>query len=421
MDPTMGGARPPMMMQMGASSPAAGAGMQFGMRQQMANFANAGMAQQMQMGQTPPNMQPPQIHSPDHSMQPQMQPGQPQMQPQMSAAQAGHSGMQEAAQGAAVPSALVQMAQGESSPSPTGAMASTAPAPGQSTQQPAPTGGIPQIKIGEKVQAQCGGWGSQYFPGTVRDLLPTGEVQVLWDGDEPSISNVPPSCVRKLPQEAPKEQAAPAQPVQPAQAAPAPSASSDASPAQPAQASPPEPQPAKEASTNGAASSKRAGPASRSFRYDLAPGDDLTGPFANLKRRVESELRDGCTISVALTICRPAAGQSATSPPVERQAGPVDPPAQSPQAPPSQAASQAPPQAPAQAQPQMQPSQQPMQNQLPQQNLLPQLQFPQQMPGNLTQPFMQQSFAAMGPMGMQVAGLSVGAGKPWMMQPSARG
>merc|ERR1719253_2227255 len=41
------------------------------------------------------------------------------------------------------------------------------------------------------VDAACAGWGSDMFPGVIREILPNGEIQVLWDGDEPSISNVP--------------------------------------------------------------------------------------------------------------------------------------------------------------------------------------------------------------------------------------
>merc|ERR1719193_642338 len=43
-----------------------------------------------------------------------------------------------------------------------------------------------------------------------------------------------------------------------------------------------------------------------SYRYDLGPGDDIVAPVANLRRRVETELKDGCRVTVALIISRPA-------------------------------------------------------------------------------------------------------------------
>jgi len=41
------------------------------------------------------------------------------------------------------------------------------------------------------------------------------------------------------------------------------------------------------------------------YRYDLGPGDDIVGPIGNLRRRVEGELKDGCTVRVTLHIVRP--------------------------------------------------------------------------------------------------------------------
>ena len=66
-----------------------------------------------------------------------------------------------------------------------------------------PNGGTLALKraqnmftVGMRVEAQCVGWGPDWYPGVVRQLLPSGEVQVLWDGDDPSISNCPPDLVK---------------------------------------------------------------------------------------------------------------------------------------------------------------------------------------------------------------------------------
>merc|ERR1712050_103781 len=71
-----------------------------------------------------------------------------------------------------------------------------------SVQQPqaADIGGF---KVGMKVDAQCAGWGPEWYPGMIRELLPNGELQILWDGEEPSISNVPPESVRQRPEPQP--------------------------------------------------------------------------------------------------------------------------------------------------------------------------------------------------------------------------
>lgn len=46
----------------------------------------------------------------------------------------------------------------------------------------------------DKVEAL---YGAEWLPGVVYQLLPDGDVQVLWDGDEPSKSNVPAAQVRR--------------------------------------------------------------------------------------------------------------------------------------------------------------------------------------------------------------------------------
>merc|ERR1719498_500968 len=60
------------------------------------------------------------------------------------------------------------------------------------------------LKVGMHVDAQCVGWGPEWYPGVIRELLiESSEVQVLWDGDDPSISNVPPQYVKPRGQPAP--------------------------------------------------------------------------------------------------------------------------------------------------------------------------------------------------------------------------
>ncbi len=47
------------------------------------------------------------------------------------------------------------------------------------------------------MEAQCGGWGDAWFPGTVGGLTQEGDVVVLWDGDAPCKSTVAPYWVRR--------------------------------------------------------------------------------------------------------------------------------------------------------------------------------------------------------------------------------
>lgn len=201
----------------------------------------------------------------------------------------------------------------------------------------------PQVqvpKVGDHVEAQCLGWGNVFYPGVVREILPNGEYQVLWDGDEPSISNCPPQCVKVS---GPDEEAQPAavepsssapvveQPPQPAvlqspslSEQPVETAPADVAQAQPRQREPPAtvvatPAPASVASpaaASAAAAPATSAPRHRNYRYDLGPGDEIGGPMANLRRRVETEVRDGCTVMVSLTIVRPEGVHSGSLLPV---------------------------------------------------------------------------------------------------------
>lgn len=65
-----------------------------------------------------------------------------------------------------------------------------------------------------------------------------------------------------------------------------------------------------------AATSSTATP--RTYRYELGPGDDLASPVADLRRRVEMELKDGRSITVSIHIVRPAGGQAQAPPATER-------------------------------------------------------------------------------------------------------
>jgi len=223
----------------------------------------------------------------------------------------------------------------------------------------------PPLAVGDAVEAQCEGWGDSWYPGSVRELLANGEIQVLWDGDQPSISNVRRALVRRRggvkPLTAPSNEQKPAEPQSlPPQGAPAPPPGPDATgtaalgghsmmtqpepqmgqamapqtapmaqqtrpplaegmpaagamlPGMPAGGDLPQAQaqgqdadlnlahlrPPADASASTAAMT-------RLYRYDFGPGDDINGPMANLRRRVEVELKGGYTIEVSLNILRP--------------------------------------------------------------------------------------------------------------------
>jgi len=140
------------------------------------------------------------------------------------------------------------------------------------------------------IEAVCVGWGHDYFPGTVRELLPSGEVQVLWDGDEPSISNVPPQLVRLR-----GDQTVAA-------------ASPDVSTTQPREES----SGAVVGATKPVIAAVSSTATPRTYRLDLSPGDDLAAPVANLRRRVEQELKDGRSITLSIHLTRPN-GQATSS------------------------------------------------------------------------------------------------------------
>jgi len=38
------------------------------------------------------------------------------------------------------------------------------------------------------------------------------------------------------------------------------------------------------------------------YRYDLAPGTDTEHCFRNIRRRLEVELGDGCSVSISLQV-----------------------------------------------------------------------------------------------------------------------
>lgn len=208
-----------------------------------------------------------------------------------------------------------------------------------------PAVAVPAFKIGDAVEAQCAGWGAEWFPGKVRELLPNGEVQVLWEGDEPSISNLPPSAVRLRKQQQQQADTAEESTVACSASTPAPQSAPTTLPGQqqgdlPAQAlASKEAQnvtPASEAASGGQTQKRltdeqggsqsiemklgtaqpiaqtlpaaRDGVAAspRSYRYELGPGDDVAAPMANLRRRISVELRDGCSVTVQIRIVRPA-------------------------------------------------------------------------------------------------------------------
>jgi len=141
------------------------------------------------------------------------------------------------------------------------------------------------LKIGEGIEAQCPGWGVEWHSGTIRDLLPNGEVQVLWEGDAPSISNVPPALVRRK--------------VLPTAAAAAPNDEAATGVKRAAEDG------GQVATMEVAAATLQASEA-KTYRYDLSPGNSVGEPVANLRRRVEAKLEDGCHVIVVVHITRPS-------------------------------------------------------------------------------------------------------------------
>lgn len=198
------------------------------------------------------------------------------------------------------------------------------PHPAQNSESASPTPGpVGSLQVGGPVEAQCVGWGTAWYPGVIRELLPNGEIQVLWDGDEPSISNVPPNCVRPKPR--PGAEGGPPRLSEVAAAtdddgrATQPSANCAGSLVTPTQQRSPESSaPDIGCMSNGDSAPAMPPPSApvgasisnvgvpRHCQYDLGPGDDITAPIAHLRRRVEQEHSDGRMVSVTLRITRPA-------------------------------------------------------------------------------------------------------------------
>jgi len=204
--------------------------------------------------------------------------------------------------------------------------------------EPPPSAPIPGVyKAGDAVEAQCGGWGDDWFPARVREVLPSGEVQVLWEGEDPSISNVTADLVRHRqpepgPAPAPAEPAAVAPVVAPAAlvpvvapAAPVPVVNGTSGPFHLPEASAAEAmaengkkrarEEATATATVEAATSDTAGQAELRFapappppilRFELGPQEDITEALANLRRRLEVELKDGRQMSISLFVSRPS-------------------------------------------------------------------------------------------------------------------
>jgi len=76
----------------------------------------------------------------------------------------------------------------------------TGVAPPEPAEEESPTGSAAVeaaaqavLRVGQAVEAQ---WQDEWYGGEVRKIWATGDIQVEWDGDEPEVSDVPPSCVR---------------------------------------------------------------------------------------------------------------------------------------------------------------------------------------------------------------------------------
>lgn len=205
------------------------------------------------------------------------------------------------------------------------------------TLPPPPPSALNWLAVGDAVEAQCVGWGSEWYPGVVRALLPNGEVQVLWDGVVPSISNVVPSFVRQRTKKGgalpvtsgadlggdsttPSSRDVCTRNDQAAAASAGVANGSTASKLDPLLAVPQsnadgqDPRGKLRPREESAIVSPRAvaATASQSYRYDLGPGDDIVAPIANLRRRVEVELRNGSTVTVSLHIVRSNVDTSTT-------------------------------------------------------------------------------------------------------------
>ncbi|CAE7325853.1 ttn-1 [Symbiodinium pilosum] len=200
-------------------------------------------------------------------------------------------------------------------------------------------------------EAQCAGWGDDWFPAKVRELLPNNEVQVLWEGDEPSISNVAMNMVRHrrkgdVATPTVPETAAPApQPVPPAPPVQSVQPPQPPQPVQPMQPSEPSRKRPAEAPLPQALPAKRAEVEGPLLEFSLRPGMEFSEAFANLRRRLELELREGRKVSVRLRVMRPPPPEPPTpAPGVPPGAPPGAPPVAPPETPP--AAPPGPPDAP---------------------------------------------------------------------------
>lgn len=194
------------------------------------------------------------------------------------------------------------------------------------------------------------GWGNSWFPGLVRELLPGGDIQVLWEGDEPSISNVSRACVRLRGDNTIGVRSSLQEPrVDEGQASACRARAVEDLASSSATSSLPVLLPdandnskLHEASTVladgivGASipqviSASASTSSAHSYHYDFGPGDDIAMPIANLRRRIEVELRDGCVVSLSLHVVRPEGAPASVSgvsrpaePSVVGEAGTVD-------------------------------------------------------------------------------------------------
>lgn len=152
-----------------------------------------------------------------------------------------------------------------------------------------------EFEVGDKVEAKCAGWGDIYFPAVVREVLPSGDIQVLWEGDEPSISNIARKELRKRggPDETAGETSGEQGSTQ---------TSSQAVPDPPTDAERPHGE-EQNGTSSSAVSPSELGPVIISF--EARPGDDVSENFVSLRRRLEDEIRNGCRIAVSLVVTRP--------------------------------------------------------------------------------------------------------------------
>lgn len=185
-----------------------------------------------------------------------------------------------------------------------------------------PPGAEPAYKVGDDVEAQCAGWGDDWFPASVRELLPNGEVQVLWEDDNPTISNVAPGLVRH--RRKPGDSVSSTAPESTPQATSVESATSASAGVTAADSS----EGKKRTFEEMTESAKKASSETTEslLRFDLSPGEDFATAFASLRRRLETELKNGRKMAVSLVISRPPDRPEAEVPPApEPPAAPAPP------------------------------------------------------------------------------------------------